>query len=257
MSTDLRFDQIRLPPECETLRAEVRAFLAEEVAAGTFVPDRPGHGDTHNRAFSQRVGAKGWIGMTWPKKYGGQERNFLERYVATEEFRVVNAPVRLHFVADRQSGPILLKYAPEHIKQDILPRICRGELCFVIGMSEPGSGSDLFAAKAKATKVDGGWKINGSKIWTSNAHIADYMLGLFRTSPSTKENRRHGLTQFLVDMKSPGITVNPIYQMTGQHDFNEVVFDDTFVPDDHVRSNGERGQPPRNISRPVQASVPL
>ena len=148
----------------------------------------------------------------------------------TEEFRVANAPVRLHFVADRQSGPILLKYAPEHIKHDILPRICRGELCFVIGMSEPGSGSDLFAAKTKATKVDGGWRINGSKIWTSNAHIADYMLGLFRTSPSTKENRRHGLTQFLVDMKAPGITVNPIYQMTGQHDFNEVVFDDAFDP---------------------------
>jgi acyl-CoA dehydrogenase len=234
MSSDLRFDQIRLPPACDKLREEVRAFIAEEVAAGTFVPDRPGHGDTHNRAFSKRVGAKGWIGMTWPKKYGGHERNFLERYVVTEEFRVANAPVRLHFVADRQSGPILLKYAPEHIKQDILPRICRGELCFVIGMSEPGSGSDLFAAKTKATKVDGGWRINGSKIWTSNAHIADYMLALFRTSPPTKENRRHGLTQFLVDMKSPGITVNPIYQMTGQHDFNEVVFDDTFVPDDHL-----------------------
>jgi len=234
MSTDLHFDQIRLPPACDTLRKEVRAFLAEEVAAGTFVPDRPGHGDAHNRAFSQRVGAKGWIGMTWPKKYGGHERNFLERYVVTEEFRVANAPVRLHFVADRQSGPILLKYAPEHIKQDILPRICRGELCFVIGMSEPGSGSDLFAAKTKATKADGGWRINGSKIWTSNAHVADYMLALFRTSPATKENRRHGLTQFLMDMKSPGITVNPIYQMTGQHDFNEVVFDNTFVSDDHV-----------------------
>jgi alkylation response protein AidB-like acyl-CoA dehydrogenase len=234
MNSNLRFDQIRLPPECEKLRGEVRAFIADEIAAGTFVPDRPGHGDTHDRAFSRRVGAKGWIGMTWPKAYGGHERNFLERYVVTEEFRVVNAPVRLHFVADRQSGPILLKYAPEHVKQDILPRICRGELCFVIGMSEPGSGSDLFAAKAKATKVAGGWRINGSKIWTSNAHIADYMLGLFRTSPPTKENRRHGLTQFLIDMKSPGIAVNPIYQMTGQHDFNEVVFDDTFVPGDHV-----------------------
>ena len=234
MTDQLRFDQIRLPPACEKLRKEVRAFIAEEVAAGTFVPDRPGHGDSHNREFSKQVGAKGWIGMTWPKKYGGHERNFLERYVVTEEFRVANAPVRLHFVADRQSGPILLKYAPEHIKQDILPRICRGELCFVIGMSEPNSGSDLFAAKAKATKVDGGWKINGSKIWTSNAHIADYMIGLFRTSPATKENRRHGLTQFLVDMKSPGITVNPIIQMTGQHDFNEVVFDDVFMTDDHV-----------------------
>ena len=234
MSTNLHFDQIRLPPECQKLREEVRAFIAEQVAAGTFVPDRPGHGDTQNRAFSKRVGAKGWIGMTWPKKYGGHERNFLERYVVTEEFRVANAPVRLHFVADRQSGPILLKYAPEHIKQDILPRICRGELCFVIGMSEPGSGSDLFAAKTKATKVEGGWRINGSKIWTSNAHIADYMLGLFRTSPPTKENRRHGLTQFLVDMRAPGIAISPISDMTGRREFDEVVFDDVFVPEDHV-----------------------
>ncbi len=234
MTTNLHFDPIRLPPECEALRAEVRAFLADEVAAGTFDPYRPGHGDSHNRDFSKRVGAKGWIGMTWPKQYGGRERSFLERYVVTEEFRVANAPVRSHFVADRQSGPVLIKYAPEHIKADILPRICRGELCFVIGMSEPGSGSDLFAAKTKATKVDGGFRLNGAKIWTSNAHIADYMLGLFRTSPPTKENRRHGLTQFLVDMKAPGITVNPIIQMTGQHDFNEVVFEDVFVPDDHV-----------------------
>jgi len=234
MSTELSFDQIRLSPQCEALRKEVRAFLAEEIARGTFVPDRPGHGDSHDKSFSKRIGAKGWIGMTWPKKYGGHERSFLERYVVTEEFRVVNAPVRSHFVADRQSGPILLKYAPEHIKQDILPRICSGELCFVIGMSEPNSGSDLFAAKAKAQKVDGGWKLTGTKIWTSNAHIADYMIGLFRTSPATKENRRHGLTQFLVDMKTPGITINPIYQMTGQHDFNEVVFDGVFVPDDHL-----------------------
>src|SRR5262245_57237259 len=234
MSINLQFDQIRLPPEYETLRQDVRTFLAKEIANGTFDPHRPGHGDSHDRALSRRIGAKGWIGMTWPKKYGGHERSFLERYVVTEEFCAANAPVRLHFVADRQSGPILLKCAPEHIKADILPRICRGEVCFVIGMSEPGSGSDLFAAKTTATKTDGGWLINGSKIWTSNAHIADYMLGLFRTSPATKENRRHGLTQFLVNMRTPGITVNPIYQMTGRHDFNEVVFEDAFIPDDHL-----------------------
>jgi alkylation response protein AidB-like acyl-CoA dehydrogenase len=230
----LSFDPIRLPSECEMLRHEVRAFLSDEVAAGTFDPSRAGHGDSHNPAFSRRIGARGWIGMTWPKKYGGHERSFLERYVVTEEFRVANAPVRLHFVADRQSGPILIKYAPEHIKADILPRICRGEVCFAIGMSEPGSGSDLFAAKTKATKTNEGWRINGTKIWTSNAHIADYMLALFRTSPPTKENRRHGLTQFLVDMKTPGITVNPVIQMTGQHDFNEVVFDNVLLPDDYA-----------------------
>ncbi|HEY4835592.1 MAG TPA: acyl-CoA dehydrogenase family protein, partial [Bradyrhizobium sp.] len=234
MTAALRFDPIRLPPECERLRKEVRAFLAEEVARGTFDPHSPQGQDSDVPGFSKRVGERGWIGMTWPKKYGGHERSFLERYVVTEEMRVANAPTRRFFVADRQSGPVLLKYAPEHIKMDILPRICRGEVCFSIGMSEPNSGSDLFAAKTKATKTDGGFLINGTKIWTSAAHVANYMLAIFRTSPSTKENRRHGLTQFLVDMKTPGIKVNPIGQLTGKADFNEVVFTDAFVPDDHA-----------------------
>ena len=234
MATELTFDPIRLPPECQALRAEVRAFLAKEIEAGTFRPDPGGIDGTYSEEFSRKVGAKGWIGMTWPKKYGGRERSFLERFVVTEEFRIANAPVRLHFVADRQSGPVLIKYASERIKADVLPRICKGEVCFAIGMSEPGSGSDLFAARTKATKTKGGWLINGTKIWTSNAHQAHYLIALFRTSAPTKENRRHGLTQFLVDMKTPGIAVNPIYQMTGLHDFNEVVFTDAFMPDDHV-----------------------
>lgn len=234
MTAALHFDPIRLPPECETLRRDVRAFLADEIAAGSFDPHRPQSEDNDNPGFSRRVGERGWIGMTWPKKYGGHERSFLERYVVTEEMRVANAPTRRFFVADRQSGPVLLRYAPEHIKQNILPRICRGEVCFAIGMSEPNSGSDLFAAKTKATRTDGGWLINGTKIWTTSAHIADYMLGIFRTSPPTRENRRHGLTQFLVDMKTAGITVNPIGQINGLREFNEVVFQDAFVPDDHV-----------------------
>jgi acyl-CoA dehydrogenase len=234
MTSALSFDAIRLPPECETLRTEVRAFLQQEIAAGTYNHQEPGNDHGFSPEFSRKVGAKGWIGMTWPKQYGGHERSFLERYVVTEEFRIANAPVRLHFVADRQSGPVLIKYASERIKSDVLPRICRGEVCFAIGMSEPGSGSDLFAAATRATRTEGGWLINGSKVWTSNAHHAHYLIGLFRTSPARKDNRRHGLTQFLVDMKTPGITVNPIYQMTGQHDFNEVVFEDAFMPDEHV-----------------------
>jgi len=234
LSTPLHFTQVRLPPECEELRRQVRAFIAQEVEAGTFDPQQPRNGDLPNAGLSRRIGARGWIGMTWPKKYGGHERSFLERYVVTEEFRVANAPVRLHFVADRQSGPILLKYAPEPIKLDILPRICRGEVCFAIGMSEPGSGSDLFAARARARRTNEGWVLDGTKVWTSNAHVAHYMLGLFRTSPPAKENRRHGLTQFLIDMTWPGIRINPIYQMTGEHDFNEVVFEDVLVPHDHA-----------------------
>lgn len=233
--TALHFEPLRLPPECEKLRLEVRAFLADEIAAGTFSPQRAQKSDdTDAPGFARRVGERGWIGMTWPKKYGGHERSFLERYVVTEEMRVANAPVRRFFVADRQSGPVLIRYANERIKQDILPRICRGEVCFAIGMSEPNSGSDLFAAKTRATRTDGGWLINGTKIWTTSAHVADYMLGIFRTSQPTRENRRHGLTQFLVDMKTPGIKVNPIGQISGQSEFNEVVFEDAFMPDDHV-----------------------
>lgn len=234
MTQTIQFDQVRLPPEAQALRAEVRDFLAGEIAAGSFDPNSAGASDRFNREFSKRVGAKGWIGLTWPKKYGGHERTFLERYVLTEEFRVANAPVWGHFVADRQSGPMLMKYAGEELCMDILPRICRGECCFCIGMSEPNSGSDLFAAKTRAEKVDGGWKINGTKLWTSVAHHADYMIGLFRTSAPTKENRRHGLTQFLVDMTLDGISINPIPWPNGALDFNEVVLEDVFIPDSHV-----------------------
>jgi acyl-CoA dehydrogenase len=234
MQTVINFDPLRLPPETKALREEVRGFIAEEIAAGTFEPATGLDGESFNKDFSRKVGARGWIGMTWPKKYGGHERSFLDRYVVTEEFRAVTAPTWAHFVADRQSGPVIMKYAPEELKLDILPRICKGELAFCIGMSEPGSGSDLFAASSKAERTNEGWKLNGTKIWTSNAHQSDYMIGLFRTSPPTKENRRHGLTQFLINMKWDGISINPVYQMTGRHDFNEVVFEDVFVPDTHL-----------------------
>jgi len=234
MSTPIRFDQIRLPAEAQVLRREVRAFLQEEIAAGTYDPRLADRESGYHPDFSRRMGERGWIGMTWPKRYGGRERSFLERYVVTEECRVASAPTGMHFTADRQSGPILLKYANERIKSDILRRITRGECCFCIGMSEPNSGSDLFAARTRATAVDGGFRINGTKIWTTGANHAHYMIGLFRTSAPTTENRRHGLTQFLVDMKTPGITVNPIADISGVRHFNEVVFEDAFLPADHV-----------------------
>lgn len=233
MQTAIQFDPLRLPPETEALRQEVRAFIAEEIAAGSFDPAIGLQTEVYDREFSKRVGARGWIGMTWPKEYGGAERSYLDRYVVTEEFRAVTAPTWAHFVADRQSGPVILKFGSERVKKEVLPRIARGEVGFAIGMSEPNSGSDLFAAAAKADKVDGGFRLNGVKVWTSNAHQAEYMIGLFRTSPPTKDNRRHGLTQFVIDMSWDGITANPIIQMTGKHDFNEVVFENVFVPDDY------------------------
>lgn len=234
MAQAIRFDPIRLPPGAERLRGEVREFLREEIAAGTFDPHDPA-GDSFHRDFSRRVGARGWIGMTWPKRYGGGERSYLERYVVNEEFLLARAPTRAHFTGDRQSGPVILRYAPEHVRLDVLPRICRGEVTFCIGMSEPDSGSDLFAARTRAERAGDEWVVNGRKLWTSNAHLADYMIGLFRTSPPTNANRRHGLTQFLVPLgTTSGITIRPVINASGVHDFNEVVFEDARLPADHV-----------------------
>jgi alkylation response protein AidB-like acyl-CoA dehydrogenase len=172
--------------------------------------------------------------MTWPREYGGAGRSHLDRYIVTEEFRAAAAPTWSHFVADRQSGPVILKYGSDAMKADILPRITRGEVCFAIGMSEPNSGSDLFAASTRAEAEGSHYRVNGTKIWTSNAHRAEYTIALLRTSAPTNENRRHGLTQFLVDMSLPGITVRPIDQMPGSTDFNEVHFNDVMIPSGHV-----------------------
>src|SRR5215469_17227151 len=165
MTAALRFDPIRLPPECEQLRKEVRAFLADEIAAGTFTPFKPNREDTDAPEFSRRVGARGWLGMTWPKKYGGHERSFADRYVVLEEMLSAGAPVSAHWIADRQSGPLLLRFGTEAQRQKFLPAIARGELSFAIGMSEPDSGSDLASIRTRADRVPGGYRVNGTKVW--------------------------------------------------------------------------------------------
>ena len=231
----LRFDPVELPPEAEAMRARVREFIDREVEAGSFVPyGGGGFSGRHAPEFSRRCGAAGFIGMTWPSRYGGGERSFLERYVVTEELLAVSAPVWAHWVADRQSGPVLLRYAEESIRRDILPRIAAGECYFCIGMSEPDSGSDLFSLRSRAERIEDGWRLNGRKVWTSNAHRSHYMIALMRTAAPTGKDRRHGLSQFLVPMDTPGITVNPIVNMTGHHDFNEVVLDDAVIPEHHL-----------------------
>jgi alkylation response protein AidB-like acyl-CoA dehydrogenase len=141
------------------------------------------------------------------------------------------APAGAHWIADRQSGPQILKHGSDRARTSILPRIAAGECYFGIGMSEPDSGSDLAAVRTRAEKSDGGWRINGSKIWTSNAHRAHYLIALVRTEPPS-ENRHAGLSQFIIDMSQPGVEVRPIHNLSGGHEFNEVFFRDYFVPDD-------------------------
>jgi alkylation response protein AidB-like acyl-CoA dehydrogenase len=224
------FALTELPPETETLRAEVREFIRETVGH-----DAPHHQARswggHDPAFSRALGVRGWIGMTWPKQYGGHERTFLERYVVLEELLAAGAPVSAHWIADRQSGPLLLRFGTEAQRQRFLPAIARGELSFAIGMSEPDSGSDLASIRTRATAVDGGYRVNGTKVWTSNAHLAHYAVALFRTAV-VPDKKHEGLTQFLVDLKSPGITIRPIIDLAGSHHFNEVIFEDAFVLED-------------------------
>jgi acyl-CoA dehydrogenase len=214
----------------QALRAEVRAFVRAELAA---LPacDRAKNWFGADPAFSRKLGARGWLGMTWPKRYGGHERSAIERYVVIEELLAAGAPVGAHWIADRQSGPMLLRYSPEHWAPRILPGIARGEIYFCIGMSEPDSGSDLASVRTRATRTVGGWVINGTKLWTSRAHRAHYMIALVRTAP-LGEARHQGLSQFLIDLKTPGITARPVINQMGEHDFNEVTFQDAFVAED-------------------------
>lgn len=224
-------DLIAFPPppdtDVEDLRAEVRAFLAEELATRR-PQDRSRSWSGFDAEFSRRVGQRGWIGMTWPKRYGGHERSALERYVVLEEMLAAGAPVAAHWFADRQSGPLLLKVGTEEQRRSILPRITAGECFFCIGMSEPDSGSDLAAVRTRAVPVDGGFVVNGTKLWTTYAHHAHYMILFCRTGSA--DDRHGGTSQFLVDLKTPGITIRPIADLAGEHHFNEVVFEDAFLP---------------------------
>lgn len=217
------------PPGVSRLRAEVRAFIAREAPAIDPVA-RANCWAVADAAFSRAMGAAGYIGMTWPKAYGGHGRHPLERYVVLEEMLAAGAPVGMHWIADRQSGALLLRYGTEAQRQTYLPRIARGELYVCIGMSEPGAGSDLASIRTAARAVEGGWRVSGQKLWTTNAHNCQLMIALVRTDPASERNA--GLTQFLIALDSPGVTVRPIIDLVGGHDFNEVFLDEVFVPDE-------------------------
>ena len=220
--------------EMTALRSEVRAFLDEEIAAGRITPWIDTWLTRWDEGFTRRLAERGWVGMTIPTEYGGGGRSFLERFVVTEELLAVGAPVAAQWVADRQIAPSLLRYGTEEQKREYLPRIAQGRCCFAIGMSEPDSGSDLASVRTKGVRVDGGWKITGAKVWTSGAQHAEAFIALCRTEPLDPAHRHAGLSQFIVDLRSEGVTVRPIVSLSGDHHFNEVVLDEVFVPDSRV-----------------------
>lgn len=235
----MRFDLPDAPPQAEALRRELRAFLAQ--AGREWTPEiRARSWMGFDRDFSRAVGARGWIGMTWPAAYGGGEKSGLERIVVLEEMLAAGAPVGAHWIGDRQSGPLILRLGTEEQRRRILPGIARGELAFCIGLSEPEAGSDLANLRTKCERVPNGWKLNGRKIWTTFAHKSEYMIALVRTSPAPEGGSRHaGLSQFLVDLRLSGISIRPIRDLAGEDSFNEVTFDDVMLrPDDLLGEEG-------------------
>lgn len=226
----LQLDAIQLPDEAESLRQEVRAFIEDN----RDLIGRPNSDFTtgHDPEFSARLGDRGWIGMTWPEVYGGGARTFFERYVITEELLAAGAPVSAHWIADRQSGPLLLRFGSEEQKSRYLPDITRGRSFFSIGMSEPNTGSDLASVRTTATLEDDCWRINGTKLWSTDAHRNHFIITLVRTEPGSE--RHAGLSQLIVDLRNDGAEVRPIRNMGGGEDFNEIVFNDVRVPVDRV-----------------------
>ncbi|MCE2391669.1 MAG: acyl-CoA dehydrogenase family protein [Proteobacteria bacterium] len=223
----MRFEPTELSDAEVALQREVRAFLAEELPRGSFEPGL-GMNGAKDPEFSRKLAARGWVGMALPRAYGGGDRSAVERFIVAEELLRWGAPLGHHWVADRQSGPMIHKFGTEAQQRRFLPAICRGELSFSIGMSEPQAGSDLAAVQTRATPVEGGWRVSGTKVWTSGAHYNDWFIVLCRTSD--EDDRRDGLSQLLVDLRSDGIEVQPIPFLDGTSHFNQVFLDQVFVP---------------------------
>jgi hypothetical protein len=219
-----------LPVETNEFRAEVKTFLERNLEAAP--PDiRARSWMGFNPAFSKKLAARGWVGATIPSQYGGANLDAFSRFVLVEELLAAGAPVSAHWIADRQSGPLILKFGTEAQRRFYLPRICAAEAFFCIGMSEPNTGSDLASVGTRATRCEGGWRLNGSKIWTTNAHHCHYMIALVRSSGEPKD-RQTGLSQFIVDLSLPGVSVRPIRDLAGDAHFSAVFFHDVLLSDD-------------------------
>jgi acyl-CoA dehydrogenase len=236
----LTFPPAALPHETEELRQRVRTFLQHEIATGGFVPRCDTWLTQHDVEFSKKLGAAGFLGLAWPKEYGGHGRTALDRFVVVEELLAHGAPITAHWVSDRQSGPSILKLGTEEAKRELIGPMVAGECFFSIGMSEPDAGSDLANIRSTATKVEGGWFLNGTKVWTSQAHNNHFFIVLVRTTPLSESSSKHrGMSQFIMNLQAPGVQIRPIRLLSGHHHFNEVIMEDVFVPEHYLL--GEEG----------------
>lgn len=212
-------------------RNEVRAFLLNELKEGSFEPRCDAWLAGYDQKFSRRLAENGWLGLTLPERYGGHNKSYVERHAVAEELLAVGAPVAAHWITERQTGPLLLRYGSEEQRSRFLPKIARGECFFCVGMSEPDSGSDLASIRTSASKVPGGWRVNGTKVWTSHAQGCDFMLTLVRTSSRNAINQREGLSQLIVGLHDPGVEIRPIKTLSGVAHFAEVTCRGVYVSD--------------------------
>ncbi|MFE5699617.1 acyl-CoA dehydrogenase family protein [Rhodococcus koreensis] len=234
VKSQIGFAPIELSDHERELVMTVRQFARRN----GFAPsgDSPTRGG-FDREFSAELADRGWVGMTIPVEYGGTDRSGVERCLVISELLAAGAPLGAHWTADRQTAPSLLLNGPESLRQALLPEIAAGRCLMAGGFSEPDAGSDLASVRTRARKVDGGWRINGRKIWTTDAHRADYIEVLCRTSDSPKKHE--GLSLLIVPMDAEGLDVRPIEGMDGEKHFNEVFLDDVFARDDWLI--GEEG----------------
>jgi len=191
--------------EAPRLRTEVRSFIARELAAGSFEPTVDSWMRSLDRSFSERLGENGWLGVTWPAEYGGGEAPNVARLAITEELLRAGAPVAAHWIAERQIGPAVLRYGTDELKREFLPRIAAGGLTFCLGMSETESGSDLAAVRTTARRDGEDFVVEGTKIWTTNAHEAQYAYVLACTDNEAEKDAR--LTELIVAMDDPQVEV--------------------------------------------------
>ena len=218
-----------LDASCEALRAEVREFLATELADLPPV-ERAKNWSAADPAFSRKLGARGWLGVSWPREYGGQARSALEHLAFEEEMAYSEAPVTFHNTAATMIGPTLIRFGSPEQKRVFLPGIARGDISFALGYSEPDHGSDLAGIRTAATPLpEGGWRIRGQKIFTSTAGFSTHVWLAARTDPA--QSRHRGISVFIVPLDAPGITLQPMSGING-HRSNIVFYDDVVVDED-------------------------
>ncbi len=229
----------KFTPEQEKFRQEIKDFLKEELKQESFKPGCDSWIIGYSPEFTRKVAGRGWLGLTWPREYGGQGRSYIDRLILAEEMLRYGAPAACHWFADRQIGGSIVAFGTEEQKRELLPKILRGEAFVGLGMSETEAGSDLASLKTRATEDGDYFIIDGQKMWTSGGKYMNYIYLVVRTDPEAPKHK--GISEILVETSLPGITIRPTIDITGGEAWNEVFFDNVRVPKKFLIGQKNRG----------------